>query len=111
MNIKEIMNKLDVYIKGYSELLQENKLLKERLDMYETIVRDSTISVENALVKVKKAEIRLEVYKENIDIIFDGLNSILESMIKEESVSLEEIEQLKLGIEKIKNNLNKPTNE
>ena len=111
MNIKEIMNKLDVYIKGYSELLQENKLLKERLDMCEMIVKDSIISVENALVKVKKAEIRLEVYKENIDIIFDGLNSILESMIKEESVSLEEIEQLKLGIEKIKNNLNKPTNE
>ena len=53
----------------------------------------------------------IKKYKENIDIIFDGLNSILESMIKEESVSLEEIEQLKLGIEKIKNNLNKPTNE
>ena len=111
MNIKEVMNKLDIYIKGYSELLQENKLLKERLDMYDTIVETSTMSVRDALVKVKRAEVRLEVYKENIDIIFDGLNSILESMIKKENVSLEEIKQLKIGIEKIKDNLNEPTNE
>lgn len=111
MNIKEIMNKLDVYIKGYSELLQENKLLKERLDMYEMVVKDSTISVKNALDKVEKTEMILETYMENVNIVFDGLNSILESMIEKESVSLEELEQLKLGIKKLKDNLNKPTNE
>lgn len=111
MNIKEIMNKLDVYIKGYSELLQENKLLKERLDMYDTVVKTSTISVKNALDKVEKTEMILETYMKNVDIVFDGLNSILESMIEKESVSLEELEQLKLGIKKLKDNLNKPTNE
>ena len=111
MDIKDVMNKLDTYIKGYSKLLEENNLLKERLNMYDAVVETSTISVKNALDKVKKTETILETYMENVDIVFDGLNSILESMIKEESVSLEEIEQLKLGIEKIKNNLNKPTNE
>lgn len=111
MDIKDVMNKLDTYIKGYSKLLEENNLLKERLNMYDTIVETSTISVKNALDKVEKTEMILETYMENVNIIFDGLNSILESMIEKESVSLEELEQLKLGIKKLKDNLNKPTNE
>lgn len=111
MDIKEVMNKLDTYIKGYSKLLEENNLLKERLNMYDTIVETSTISVKNALDKVEKTEMILETYVENVNIVFDGLNSILESMIEKESVSLEELEQLKLGIKKLKDNLNKPTNE
>ena len=111
MDIKDVMNKLDTYIKGYSKLLEENNLLKERLNMYDTIVETSTISVKNALDKVEKTEMILETYMENVDIVFDGLNSILESMIEKESVSLEELEQLKLGIKKLKDNLNKPTNE
>ena len=111
MDIKEVMNKLDTYIKGYSKLLEENNLLKERLNMYDTVVETSTISVKNALDKVEKTEMILETYVENVNIVFDGLNSILESMIKKESVSLEELEQLKLGIKKLKDNLNKPTNE
>jgi hypothetical protein len=111
MDIKEVMNKLDTYIKGYSKLLEENNLLKERLNMYDTVVETSTISVKNALDKVEKTEMILETYMENVNIVFDGLNSILESMIEKESVSLEELEQLKLGIKKLKDNLNKPTNE
>ena len=111
MDIKEVMNKLDTYIKGYSKLLEENNLLKERLNMYDTVVETSTISVKNALDKVEKTEMILETYIENVNIVFDGLNSILESMIEKESVSLEELEQLKLGIKKLKDNLNKPTNE
>ena len=111
MNIKDVMNKLDTYIKGYSELLEENNSLKERLNMYDTVVETSTISVKNALDKVKKTEMILETYIENVNIVFDGLNSILESMIEKESVSLEELEQLKLGIKKLKDNLNEPTNE
>lgn len=111
MDIKEVMNKLDTYIKGYSKLLEENNLLKERLNMYDTVVETSTISVKNALDKVEKTEMILETYVENVNIVFDGLNSILESMIEKESVSLEELEQLKLGIKKLKDNLNKPTNE
>lgn len=111
MDIKDVMNKLDTYIKGYSKLLEENNLLKERLNMYDTVVETSTISVKNALDKVEKTEMILETYVENVNIVFDGLNSILESMIEKESVSLEELEQLKLGIKKIKDNLNKPTNE
>lgn len=111
MDIKDVMNKLDTYIKGYSKLLEENNLLKERLNMYDTIVETSTISVKNALDKVEKTEMILETYIENVNIVFDGLNSILESMIEKESVSLEELEQLKLGIKKLKDNLNKPTNE
>lgn len=111
MDIKDVMNKLDTYIKGYSKLLEENNLLKERLNMYDTIVETSTISVKNALDKVEKTEMILETYVENVNIVFDGLNSILESMIEKESVSLEELEQLKLGIKKLKDNLNKPTNE
>lgn len=111
MDIKDVMNKLDTYIKGYSKLLEENNLLKERLNMYDTIVETSTISVKNALDKVEKTEMILETYMENVNIVFDGLNSILESMIEKESVSLEELEQLKLGIKKLKDNLNKPTNE
>ena len=111
MDIKEVMNKLDTYIKGYSKLLEENNLLKERLNMYDTLVETSTISVKNALDKVEKTEMILETYVENVNIVFDGLNSILESMIEKESVSLEELEQLKLGIKKLKDNLNKPTNE
>ena len=111
MDIKDIMNKLDTYIKGYSKLLEENNLLKERLNMYDTVVETSTISVKNALDKVEKTEMILETYVENVNIVFDGLNSILESMIEKESVSLEELEQLKLGIKKLKDNLNKPTNE
>lgn len=111
MDIKDVMNKLDTYIKGYSKLLEENNLLKERLNMYDTVVETSTISVKNALDKVEKTEMILETYMENVDIVFDGLNSILESMIEKESVSLEELEQLKLGIKKLKDNLNKPTNE
>lgn len=111
MDIKDVMNKLDTYIKGYSKLLEENNLLKERLNMYDTVVETSTISVKNALDKVEKTEMILETYIENVNIVFDGLNSILESMIEKESVSLEELEQLKLGIKKLKDNLNKPTNE
>ena len=111
MNIKDVMNKLDTYIKGYSELLEENNSLKERLNMYDAVVETSTISVKNALDKVKKTEMILETYIENVNIVFDGLNSILESMIEKESVSLEELEQLKLGIKKLKDNLNEPTNE
>ena len=111
MDIKEVMNKLDTYIKGYSKLLEENNLLKERLNMYDIVVETSTISVKNALDKVEKTEMILETYVENVNIVFDGLNSILESMIEKESVSLEELEQLKLGIKKLKDNLNKPTNE
>lgn len=111
MDIKDVMNKLDTYIKGYSKLLEENNLLKERLNMYDTVVETSTISVKNALDKVEKTEMILETYVENVNIVFDGLNSILESMIEKESVSLEELEQLKLGIKKLKDNLNKPTNE
>lgn len=111
MDIKDVMNKLDTYIKGYSKLLEENNLLKERLNMYDTIVETSTISVKNALDKVEKTEMILETYIENVNIVFDGLNSILESMIEKESVSLEELEQLKLGIKKLKDNLNEPTNE
>ena len=111
MNIKDVMNKLDTYIKGYSELLEENNSLKERLNMYDTVVETSTISVKNALDKVEKTEMILETYIENVNIVFDGLNSILESMIEKESVSLEELEQLKLGIKKLKDNLNEPTNE
>jgi hypothetical protein len=111
MDIKDVMNKLDTYIKGYSKLLEENNLLKERLNMYDTVVETSTISVKNALDKVEKTEMILETYMENVNIVFDGLNSILESMIEKESVSLEELEQLKLGIKKLKDNLNKPTNE
>lgn len=111
MDIKDVMNKLDSYIKGYSKLLEENNLLKERLNMYDTVVETSTISVKNALDKVEKTEMILETYMENVNIVFDGLNSILESMIEKESVSLEELEQLKLGIKKLKDNLNKPTNE
>lgn len=111
MDIKDVMNKLDTYIKGYSKLLEENNLLKERLNMYDAVVKTSTISVKNALDKVEKTEMILETYMENVDIVFDGLNSILESMIEKESVSLEELEQLKLGIKKLKDNLNKPTNE
>lgn len=111
MDIKDVMNKLDTYIKGYSKLLEENNLLKERLNMYDTVVETSTISVKNALDKAEKTEMILETYVENVNIVFDGLNSILESMIEKESVSLEELEQLKLGIKKLKDNLNKPTNE
>lgn len=111
MDIKDVMNKLDTYIKGYSKLLEENNLLKERLNMCDTVVETSTISVKNALDKVEKTEMILETYVENVNIVFDGLNSILESMIEKESVSLEELEQLKLGIKKLKDNLNKPTNE
>ena len=111
MDIKDVMNKLDTYIKGYSKLLEENNLLKERLNMCDTVVETSTISVKNALDKVEKTEMILETYIENVNIVFDGLNSILESMIEKESVSLEELEQLKLGIKKLKDNLNKPTNE
>ena len=111
MDIKDVMIKLDTYIKGYSKLLEENNLLKERLNMYDTVVETSTISVKNALDKVEKTEMILETYVENVNIVFDGLNSILESMIEKESVSLEELEQLKLGIKKLKDNLNKPTNE
>lgn len=111
MDIKEVMNKLDTYIKGYSKLLEENNLLKERLNMCDTVVETSTVSVKNALDKVEKTEMILETYVENVNIVFDGLNSILESMIEKESVSLEELEQLKLGIKKLKDNLNKPTNE
>lgn len=111
MDIKDVMNKLDTYIKGYSKLLEENNLLKERLNMYDTVVETSTISVKNALDKVEKTEMILETYVENVNIVFDGLNSILESMIEKENVSLEELEQLKLGIKKLKDNLNKPTNE
>lgn len=111
MDIKEVMNKLDTYIKGYSKLLEENNLLKERLNMCDTVVETSTISVKNALDKAEKTEMILETYVENVNIVFDGLNSILESMIEKESVSLEELEQLKLGIKKLKDNLNKPTNE
>lgn len=111
MNIKDVMNKLDTYIKGYSELLEENNLLKERLNMYDTVVETSTISIKNALDKVKKTEMILETYIENVNIVFDGLDSILESMIEKESVSLEELEQLKIGIKKLKDNLNEPTNE
>ena len=111
MDIKDVMNKLDTYIKGYSKLLEENNLLKERLNMYDTVIETSTISVKNALDKVEKTEMILETYVENVNIVFDGLNSILESMIEKESVSLEELEQLKLGIKKLKDNLNKPTNE
>lgn len=111
MDIKDVMNKLDTYIKGYSKLLEENNLLKERLNMCDTVVETSTISVKNALDKVEKTEMILETYMENVNIVFDGLNSILESMIEKESVSLEELEQLKLGIKKLKDNLNKPTNE
>ena len=51
----------------------------------------------------------LETYVENVNIVFDGLNSILESMIEKESVSLEELEQLKTRNKKLKDNLNKPT--
>ena len=54
MDIKDVMNKLDTYIKGYSKLLEENNLLKERLNMYDTVVETSTISVKNALDKVEK---------------------------------------------------------
>ena len=111
MDIKDVMNKLDTYIKGYSKLLEENNLLKERLNMYDAVVETSTISVKNALDKVEKTEMILETYIENVNIVFDGLNSILESMIEKESVSLEELEQLKLGIKKLKDNLNEPTNE
>ena len=111
MDIKDVMNKLDTYIKGYSKLLEENNLLKERLNMSDTVVETSTISVKNALDKVEKTEMILETYVENVNIVFDGLNSILESMIEKENVSLEELEQLKLGIKKLKDNLNKPTNE
>ena len=111
MDIKDVMNKLDTYIKGYSKLLEENNLLKERLNMCDTVVETSTISVKNALDKAEKTEMILETYMENVNIVFDGLNSILESMIEKESVSLEELEQLKLGIKKLKDNLNKPTNE
>lgn len=111
MDIKDVMNKLDTYIKGYSKLLEENNLLKERLNMCDTVVETSTISVKNALDKAEKTEMILETYVENVNIVFDGLNSILESMIEKESVSLEELEQLKLGIKKLKDNLNKPTNE
>ena len=111
MDIKDVMNKLDTYIKGYSELLEENNSLKERLNMYDAVVETSTISVKNALDKVKKTEMILETYIENVNIVFDGLNSILESMIEKESVSLEELEQLKIGIKKLKDNLNEPTNE
>ena len=111
MDIKDVMNKLDTYIKGYSKLLEENNLLKERLNMCDTVVETSTVSVKNALDKVEKTEMILETYVENVNIVFDGLNSILESMIEKESVSLEELEQLKLGIKKLKDNLNKPTNE
>ena len=87
MDIKDVMNKLDTYIKGYSKLLEENNLLKERLNMYDTVVETSTISVKNALDKVEKTEMILETYVENVNIVFDGLNSILESMIEKEIVS------------------------
>ena len=64
MDIKDVMNKLDTYIKGYSKLLEENNLLKERLNMYDAVVETSTISVKNALDKVKKTEMILETYME-----------------------------------------------
>ena len=111
MDVKDIMSKLDTYIKGYSELLQENNLLKERLNMYDVVVETSTISVKNALDKVKKTEMILETYIENVNIVFDGLNSILESMIEKEDISLEELKQLKEGIKRMKDSLDKPTNE
>ena len=41
---------------------------------------------------------------------FTSAEKLLEQLEKE-SVSLEELEQLKLGIKKLKDNLNKPTNE
>ena len=111
MDVKDIMSKLDTYIKGYSELLQENSLLKERLNTYNIIVEESTTSVKNALNKVKKTETILNTYMENVNIILDGLISILESMIEKEDISLEELKQLKEGIKRMKDSLDKPTNE
>ena len=111
MDIKNIMNKLDIYIKGYSELLEENNLLKERLNMYDTVIESSKVIIKDSLKKTEIAVNMLEEYERKVNIIFEGLNDTLDSMIKEENISIKELEQLKEGVEKLKNNLNKPTNE
>ena len=111
MDIKNIMNKLDTYIKGYSELLEENNLLKERLNMCDAVIESSKVIIKDSLKKTEIAIKMLEEYERKVNIIFEGLNDTLDSMIKEENISIKELEQLKEGVEKLKNNLNEPTNE
>lgn len=116
MDIKKIMNKLDTYIKEYSKLLEENSLLKQELEREKnekekviSAIENSKQIVINATEKVIEATNQLEEYEERVDIVFNGLSEILESMIEQENISIKEIEELKEGIKKIKNNLNKPT--
>ena len=116
---ESIVKKLDIYIKEYSNLLEENIILKEKIKEKETennllkkkieeceeVIDKSKISMLNSIEKSEKLLQQTEQYKENVDLTFKAIGQILDIMIERDKISSKEIEILKDRIEELKKDL------
>jgi hypothetical protein len=116
---ESIVKKLDIYIKEYSNLLEENFILKEKIKEKETennllkkkigecedVIDKSKISMLNSIEKSEKLLQQTEQYKENVDLTFKAIGQILDIMIERDKISSKEIEILKDRIEELKKDL------